>query len=575
MEREHVVAIPSQGSQLSAEDEGHGWPLWLLIGGTVVLFAGTPMPITDRDTVVYGTIAKNILASGDWLTLHHHTMAMVDKPPLTIWFMSLSFLLFGISEWAIRAWHILFAVGTVLATYALARLALSPRQAILSALVLLGSVQFFYQSLVPEQDIPLTLFVTLTLYWHLRWEREGMAREAVFAWLCMALAALTKGLVGLALPVMIIGVHLVVDRPRLPSRALSATIAGALVFTLVATPWFIVGAIRQGQPFIDTFFIHGTGPGRFFHQYFNEPMTVPGWVGFGAYVPLLLLGVLPWTGWVWPALREGWAAKKNRPSALWVYTLWLIVIFAFLSVSLGDKVSRYLLPLFPPLAVLVGRALDEAKLAKSAAWVSLGGAIPLVALMIFVLVWKFPGEVGLYAPLFLSFLPAFIAALVGYSLATFSGRPRMGLILLVALTFLSYGLAMIAVDRHWDQISPWRPFARIVNKIEAPAARVLVLEPYNEFADFYIMRPKEFVSEADLAQGWRNGSVIAILPSEVMDRLPAPQPMILDRPAHGSLVLVSNFPVQPPREGSGSFVSGSGWAAGQALTTGRTRPEQP
>lgn len=505
-----------------------------------------PLPLTDGVTAFYGKIAKNILASGDWLTLHHRIMPVVDKPPLTFWLMSVSMAAFGTAEWALRGWHIGLAVGTVWITYALARLALPRPEALLSALILLTTIQFFYQSLVPEQHVPLTFFVTLAVYGFLRWERGARGSAAVLASCAVACAVLSIGLAGLVMPVLIVGGHLVVDHPRLPPRALLVAALAALVFLALAAPWFVVGILRQGRPFADTFFLGGTlGVGRFFHHVQTSPTTVPWWAGFGAYALLVPLGFLPWTGWLWPALRDGWAARREAEPLLWICTLWVIVVLGFLSLSTGDKSSRYILPVLPPLAVLAGHAAGQPRWARRAAAVSLAAALPLLSVVAVVPFWKFPEESQRYAPLFWAFLPAFALALVGSAALTYLGRPRTAIAVLAAMTLLAYGLAMTTLARTWDRISPWRPLARVVNAIPVADARVLVLGEFNEFADYYIDRPVEFVNREALLRAWRRGHVLAIVP-EASEALTQPASTLVAVTPSG-LALVSNFRLPPWR----------------------------
>jgi len=302
---------------------------------------------------------------------------------------------------------------------------------------------------------------------------------------------------------------------------------------------------RQGQPFIDTFFLGGTlGVGRFFQHVQASPTVVPWWAGFGAYLVLLPLGFLPWTGWLWPALKEGWAARRSSASLLWVCALWTIVIVGLLSVSLGDKSSRYLLPVFPPLAVLVAHVVGSSRWARPAAVVSLATAVPLLGLVTAVALVKFPGDAARYTPLIWSFLPAFVAGLCAYAVATFRGRPTAGVILLTLLTLLAYALAITSVARIWDEVSPWRPLARIVNGLGPADARVVVLGSDNEFADYYIERPVEYVTAAALARDWGRDRIIAIVPERALSTLPAsPHPVIAGRAPTG-LVVVTNGPAQ-------------------------------
>lgn len=535
------------------------WLGLLLAAGLAVLIAGVFLPlnpIADVDPGFYGMIARNILTSGDWVTLHHRLMPLIDKPPLTFWIMALSFAAFGTAEWVLHAWHVAFALATLLATYALARLALPRGRAALAVLVLLVSLEFYYESLIPRQDIPLTLFITLAVYWHLVWERRGRPLAAILSWVAAALAVLTKGIIGLAIPVLVAGAHILLDRPALPRRAVAATAAGGGAFLLVAAPWFLAGAARQGQPFVDAFFLFGAlGVGRFFHHVLRSPTDVPWWAGFGAYVPLALFGALPWTGWVWPALREGWAMRRqDRTSVLWLCALWVVVVFGFHSLSLGDKTMRYLLPMFPPLAVLLASVVGDARFTKQAARVSAAVAALLVIAAAALLVTRLPrapesylsyASYATYGPLFVIFLALMAAALGGFALAALAGRPALGLAWLVLAALLAHGVTVVWIARAWDQISPWRPLARVINQVQGPEARVLIVAKHNDFADFYIERPVEFVSADALARAWVVERVLAIVPEPAADTLPPPRPHIIAR--RQGLVLVSNFsPPAPP-----------------------------
>src|SRR5713226_1653315 len=390
------------------------WLLWLVAAGIAVLVAGLALPLTDGDTAFYATVARDALRSGEWTFFYARSGGIFDKPPLTIWLLGLSIAAFGPAEWAVRMWHIVLALATVLVTYRLARLTLSVRQSLIVALVLLTSGQFFYQSLVPQQDIPLTLFVTLAMYWYLRWMRDGHLRTASLAGISTALAVLSKGLVGAVLPGLIVAAHLVLDRPRWPREWLR-DVAGAIVaFLIVAAPWFVVAGLRQGRAFVDTFFLSGAlGVGRFFHPALSHPGAPPAWTGYLAYLIFLPLGVLPWTAWLWPGLRDGWRARDDGPSVLRVCAVWVVAVLAFLTISPGDKVIRYLLPALPATAVLVGYAADQQRWIKVASRVSIGMGGLLAAAVVWLVRQPLAEETAPYVPLVQAFLLPLATGLVG------------------------------------------------------------------------------------------------------------------------------------------------------------------
>src|SRR3989441_11794182 len=465
------------------------WFRWIGAAGIAVLLAGLALPLTDGDTAFYATVARGALKSGEWVAFYSPGGQVFDKPPLTIWLLGLSMAAFGSADWAVRLWHILFALATVFVTYRLARLMLSVRQSLAAALVLLISGQFFYQSLVPQQDIPLTLFVTMAMYWYLRWERAADIRAAVLTGISCALAVLSKGLIGMVLPVLIVVVHLVLDRPTWPRSWPRHTAAAVLALFIVTAPWFVVAGLRQGRAFVDTFFLSGAlGVGRFFHPALSSPSAAPAWTGLLAYVIFLPLGMLPWTGWLWPGLRDGWQARAGGSSVLRFCALWVVTVLAFLTLSPGDKVVRYLLPAIPPTAVLLGysTAVDR--------WNKLAGRVLIVMGGLFgaALVWlsrqPLSADAAPYLPVVRVFLLPLVIGLIGGALLAFRSRRSEALVFITALALVAYGMLVVATIRQWDRISPWRPIARAVNEIEAPQVRVLILGERTPFAEFYIER---------------------------------------------------------------------------------------
>ena len=98
--------------------------LWLglIVAGSLLILALAPLPITDSDGALLGVISRNVVESGEWLTLRYHAGWIVDKPPLTFWLMALSLLALGDSVVALRGWQLVMTLLLALATYRIARL---------------------------------------------------------------------------------------------------------------------------------------------------------------------------------------------------------------------------------------------------------------------------------------------------------------------------------------------------------------------------------------------------------------------------------------------------------------------
>ena len=171
------------------------------------------MPLTDGDTCYYGTIARNIVRTGDWQSLtfggtgYFDTSGLsadqagkdfVDKPPLSIWPIAVSYKLFGISDWSAKAWHALLALICILLTYMLAKECYSASAAFWGGATLLTSILMFYAGLVPQQDVPVVFCLLLGFLGFLRYRRTKKRRYYYLVWLSMAMNLMVRGLPGVA-----------------------------------------------------------------------------------------------------------------------------------------------------------------------------------------------------------------------------------------------------------------------------------------------------------------------------------------------------------------------------------------
>ncbi|MFH1710132.1 MAG: glycosyltransferase family 39 protein [bacterium] len=303
------------------------------------------IPLTDGDSAFYAKIAKNIVDGGDWLTMHYgDASTIIDKPPLVMWITAASFKLFGVNEFAVNFWHSLCALLTVMFTYKLAKELFDSKTAFLSALVLATSAQFFYQARSPLQDIPLTLFVLLSVYAYILFEKRSNVRYFYLSSVFVSLAVLTKGPVGLVLPAIILLAYLIVSKNKLP--AIPHIIAVAILFLVITLPWFIIEYNILGKRFLDIFIGHNFG--RYFRPIDtigNEASKYSGikpQYDFYSYFLQLLIVAVPWSGFVYPAIYHN---IKKKASLLPV--VFALSVLLFFSLSLNYKISRYILLAFP------------------------------------------------------------------------------------------------------------------------------------------------------------------------------------------------------------------------------------
>ncbi|MGQ9780059.1 MAG: ArnT family glycosyltransferase [Bacillota bacterium] len=189
-----------------------GYVLILFLLASVLYFFKITMPLTDGDTAYYATIARNIIRTGNWQTLQYGETGyfelgggplrdekgrdFVDKPPLSIWPIAVSYKFFGINDWSTKAWHALLAVACILLTYLLAEECYSSLASFWAGMVFLTMALMFYAGQVPQQDVPVLFSLLLAFWGFLRYRRTGGIVWFYLPWLGAAMAFMTRGPTG-------------------------------------------------------------------------------------------------------------------------------------------------------------------------------------------------------------------------------------------------------------------------------------------------------------------------------------------------------------------------------------------
>jgi len=187
----------------------------------------------------------------------------------------------------------------------------------------------------------------------------------------MGLATLAKGPLGLLLPGLVVGGYLLVTRDRHFLRALLSPL-GFLLFLLVAGPWHAAILRDQGWQFVEVFLLNHN-----VDRFISTIHSHPGPPYY--YVPVILLGLFPWTGLILPALG---GVEPRRSRADLFLLVWLLLPLLFFSVA-GSKLPGYILPCLPPLALLMGRAAARLTAGEPAGgWWAGPRAVSLVSLVL-------------------------------------------------------------------------------------------------------------------------------------------------------------------------------------------------
>ena len=512
--------------------------------GGVLFFAGLGrLPLLEPDEGRNAEVAREMLASGDWVTPHFNSLAYLDKPAVYFWMVAASFRLCGVTEWAARFPSALMALGSMLLTWFLARRMFGDSTGWRAAIILATTPLAIAYARWVIFDMTLAFLVTvaMTSFWFAA--ESGYRRPwlEVLLFATMGLAAITKGPVGFLLPLLSIMLFQVL-RGRFRELKRLRWGWGVLVFLAVALPWFIAVSVRN--PEFPRYALWQESLQRF-----ATGSTRRGG-NFLYYIPVYLLGFFPWSFFLFFAAVNKWkrwrVLRDEAHKPILFLLSWATLIFVFFSVS-QSKLPGYFLPATVPLGILIAKFWGEVgteDAGRRPDWLTAGFAVLIVlgllvaaAPQVFrlssleiALTEKIPPRVvGLLKPsLFYSGLILIALGIVGRNLAARrTGKTlAMGSLVLVALTVPLLILRWLAPLESFAATSSSRQLARTI--LESPA-KDLPLYGYYCFRPglvFYLKRPVGLVTAdaSELTSNYVSARLVELRRQSASPALPGAPP---------------------------------------------------
>jgi 4-amino-4-deoxy-L-arabinose transferase-like glycosyltransferase len=315
--------------------------------------------LIDFNEAFYVQAAREMYLRNDWVTPSVNGVYFFDKPPLALWLCVISFKLFGVSEWSARLPVALAACALVFATCRFGTAVFGKTQGLLAAAILALSPMFLGTARQMTMDIHQTLWITLALFsFYSAYVSQSRLRAALYpaCWLCTGMGVMAKSVPGL-LPLLAAFVFLLVEHRHCMLQAArrvwqTQPITGLAILTAVVAPWHWAAYRANGDIFYQEYWVlhhlQLASGGDFSHK---QP--------FWYYVPMLLVGMFPFSLWIPSALRT--AAKPDvvepdQRRALKFLLIWAVCIFLFFT-GMKSKLISYLLPMYPAAALLTAHWL--------------------------------------------------------------------------------------------------------------------------------------------------------------------------------------------------------------------------
>ena len=327
--------------------------LFLLL---LVLAALRPLAVPDEGR--YGEIGRWMLYSGDWLTPRLNGIPFFHKPPLLYWLEAALLALFGVNAWAARLAPALHAALLLLTMYAAVRRFATEALARRAVWMLGSSLTFLLGGQYVNHDMLVAAWIGVAIWCFALAFMHGEKPDAALArwgFVACALGLLSKGLIGVALPGLVLLIWLVWTR-QLKKIAYLPWLSGLALFALIALPWFWY--TEQQFPGMLDYMFGKQQASRFSTTFFNNAR--PWWF----YAPCLVALLFPWVffvpnqafaqaGRAQPAINS---IAKAWPALCWI---WVLAIIGFFSIP-SSKIVGYAFPVMAPLAVLAALGWDAA-----------------------------------------------------------------------------------------------------------------------------------------------------------------------------------------------------------------------
>jgi 4-amino-4-deoxy-L-arabinose transferase-like glycosyltransferase len=406
------------------------YQLWIVAAAGVIFFTNLGGPaLFDMDEALYTTCAREMLGRHNWVVPWFNGQMFPEKPPLMFWTMMAGFEVLGVNEWGARFFSAVMGLGTALAAFHLGRILFSPRVGLWAGLITASTIIFTISARAATVDSALTFVTTLSfLMFAIGWKEGSGARDqgpggrerrrqgdketrrqgqissliphpsslihhpsslsflpsplsplyAIPMYVCIGLAALAKGPVGVVLPLAAMGLFLLVTRGwrnLFRSAWWMRPFTALVIVSAVAVPWYVWVGLET----------HWELPMKFLVEYnlrpFKQPILGHGDVSsfdramaalvsalyYFYQIPAILCGFFPWSVFLLPTILETIRCIRRRDgqraTPIWrdgcvLAACWFGVWFLFWSIC-KTKLPHYLLPAYPALALLTACFVDR------------------------------------------------------------------------------------------------------------------------------------------------------------------------------------------------------------------------
>jgi 4-amino-4-deoxy-L-arabinose transferase-like glycosyltransferase len=504
----------------------------------IIYAKGMTLDLMDVDASTYALLAKQMLHSGNYLQLYLNGVDYLDKPPLLFWTACLSYKIFGIHDWAYRLPSFLCLALGIYSTYRYAKIFYSEQAAKLAALIMASCMASYVMTSDVRADTMLTGWVMFSMWQLAEFNRSLKLKNILLGGVGVGLAMMTKGPIGLIIPVAAFAVEFAYKR-EWKSFFRWQYLLAILVIALVLLP-MSYGLYEQFDlhPEKVIYDRSGTSGLRFFYwtQSFGRITGESSWNNnpdpfflFHSF----LWSFAPWCVFFIPALFteiKNKIVNFKKPDGTETITVaGFVLILIFLSRS-KYQLPHYTFAIHPLAAIITAKYLDErlfstikSKLFSVFYGIHIFLMFVVFAILFIITLYVFP------APIFITLIPiiSFCCFIYVLGFSKFNLFPKVYLITLIAFGTLT----LIFNIYFYPTLLTYQPgsyVTQILNKTAPDDSKLLVYKDYHGFSmQFYSRFPiTEFVNDKNLNSNLVRGKTFMLADSSFIKEIESINPEI-------------------------------------------------
>ena len=312
------------------------------------------------------SVAVSMINDHQWILPGVYADEIAFKPPFFHWLIAIFSLPAGnVSVFTARLPSVLAFVGLIAACFLFFGRRMKQKQALLICLILITSFELHRSAMESRVDMLLTVFIVGGLFTLFRWEEKKQLRGfPVLSVLMLSCATLSKGPVGIVLPLFVFGVYLLLLKYNF-WKIVGKILPVALVAMILPAIWYYLAYLQGGQAFLDL--VWGENFARFFGGETKIPYPLGHEVPFYYNFRDLIAGFIPWTillllsslfaikySFKFLTFKKIWNKLLSMEKVRLFSLLSAVLIVFFYCIPLSKR-SVYLMPAYPFIAVFMAQ----------------------------------------------------------------------------------------------------------------------------------------------------------------------------------------------------------------------------